>query len=315
MPDHGSDLPWTDEQWGRVQRTAQDAARKARVGSSFVPLVGPLPPGQAYVPTLTMTGPGIPAPRVRGEEQGGVPLNRLLVDDSTTTPLITISCNLYLTTTQAEDPDLAVALDMVCRAATLVGRAEDAYVFNGQIGSNAAPSAGAPPAPGVLSYAGGGPLPGLLNVLGATPAVPIAAAAPPATTAGQVLVDAVVDAITDLEDAGQYGPFGCVLGSTLYQVACTHFAGVLAPPSHQITSLLGGGPLLRSSAILSAPGPPAQDFGVIVALGCCSVDLVVGSDMHVSYVQRTLEPRHVLRVSERFVLRIKQPEAVCVIHT
>jgi hypothetical protein len=31
----------------------------------------------------------------------------------------------------------------------------------------------------------------------------------------------------------------------------------------------------------------------------------------VSYVQRTLEPRYVLRVSERFVLRMKQPEARC----
>jgi uncharacterized linocin/CFP29 family protein len=41
------------------------------------------------------------------------------------------------------------------------------------------------------------------------------------------------------------------------------------------------------------------------------IDLVVASDVHVSYVQLTLEPRYVLRVSERFVLRMKQPDAAC----
>jgi uncharacterized linocin/CFP29 family protein len=50
--------------------------------------------------------------------------------------------------------------------------------------------------------------------------------------------------------------------------------------------------------------------GVIVASAGAPIDLVVGTDVHVSYLQRSTEPRYVLRVSERVVLRLKQPQAV-----
>ena len=52
MPDHVTHLPWTDEQWAMMQRIVQEGARKARVASSFLPLMGPLPDGQASVPAL-----------------------------------------------------------------------------------------------------------------------------------------------------------------------------------------------------------------------------------------------------------------------
>jgi len=296
MPDDGSDLCWTDEQWATVQRTAQEAARKARVASSFLPLVGPLPPGQAYVPTLGMNTVALPGPL-----QFGQAMESLTVNDVRTTALITVSCNVHLTTTQADDPDLAAAIDMVCRAAALVGRLEDAYVFNGsQVGPNSAPHNIVPEL--VLQYTGADDNPGLLNVVGGP-----APAAMPAAGVGTDLVDAVNEAVGKLEEKGQYGPFACVLNGNLFLTACGIFPGSLVPPSDRIMPLLGGGPLLRSSSIPA--GPPQQ--GVVVALGCRPVDLVVGSDVHVSYVQRTLEPRYVLRVSERFVLRIKQPEAVC----
>ena len=67
---------------------------------------------------------------------------------------------------------------------------------------------------------------------------------------------------------------------------------------------LEGGPLLRSSVV-------PEDQGVVVSLAGSPIDLVIGSDMHVKFLQVTLEPRYVLRVSERFLLRIKQPEARC----
>lgn len=288
MTDHGSDLPWTDEQWATVQRAAQDAARKARVASSFLPLVGPLPPGQAYVPKLEMD------------------TAKLTVDDTETVPLVTISCNLSLGTTQVEDPELAATLDLVRRAAVLLGHVEDAYVFNGQTGKDAQP-------PGVtvsgVECKGGGKVEGLLDMATTSP-VTINASSQ-GSTKGDEFVNAIVSGITALEAAGDYGPFACVLGNELYTTATTMFKGSLVPPSDRIAPLLGGGPLLRSNAI--TPGG-TKGRGVIVALGCSAVDLVVASDVHVSYVQRTLAPSYVLRVSERFVWRIKQRAAVCVIN-
>ncbi|MGH3478296.1 MAG: encapsulin, partial [Nocardioidaceae bacterium] len=118
------------------------------------------------------------------------------------------------------------------------------------------------------------------------------------------LVRAVVASIEDLEGRGHYGPFACVLGHTLYEAANTPSEGSLVIPSDRIVPFLDGGALRRSSVV-----PDEQ--GVVVALAGSPIDLVVACDVHVSFVQLTLEPRYVLRVSERFVLRMKQPDARC----
>src|SRR5207248_5517021 len=131
MPD-SPQLPWTDEHWATVQRTVQESARKARVAGSFLPLVGPLPDGQASVPALPMGQPRLK--RYRGEAR-----RRLEVDDGQTLRLTTIACEVYLKTQQAEDPELSAACQMLGRAADLIGRLEDAIVFNGQPGPDKAP--------------------------------------------------------------------------------------------------------------------------------------------------------------------------------
>jgi len=57
--------------------------------------------------------------------------------------------------------------------------------------------------------------------------------------------------------------------------------------------------------------PP--DRGIVVALGGQPIELVLASDIDVRFLQATLEPRYVLRVFERLVLRIKELDAVCCI--
>ena len=58
-----------------------------------------------------------------------------------------------------------------------------------------------------------------------------------------------------------------------------------------------------------------RDEGVIVALGGSPVELVLACDINVDYLQRTLEGRYVIRVYERFALRIKEFDSVCRITT
>src|SRR5918997_1709729 len=124
MPEDAQ-LPWTDEQWATMQHIVQESARKARVASSFLPLIGPLPRGQASVPALHLDELSL-ADRLRGEAP-----RRLEIDDGETLRLTTIACEVYLRTQQAEDPDLASAKQMLRRAADILGRLEDAIVFNG----------------------------------------------------------------------------------------------------------------------------------------------------------------------------------------
>jgi uncharacterized linocin/CFP29 family protein len=317
MLDDGHHLPWTEEQWASMQAVVQEAARKARVASSFLPLVGPLPPGQASVPRLSMDVQPVgsvlgPPPHKGSHVLSGEASARLKVDDGKTLKLTTISCNVYLTTQQAEDSDLASARQMLGRAAAIIGRLEDAIVFNGQPSQR--PPAGAPQLSIWEVEGGGRKNPGLLTYpdpddkaswpKNLTEINLDAAYKGPASRGGytESLVSGIVAAIEALEELGQYGPFACVLGDVLYQAANTPSQGSLVLPGDRILPFLGG-PLLRSSAV-------PKDQGVVVALAGSPIDLVVASDVHVSYLQRSVEPRYILRVSERFVLRMKQAEAV-----
>jgi len=289
MSDDVTRLPWTDEQWATIQRTARDSARKARVASSFLPLVGPLPDGQASVPALAMSSSEIEA--YRGEAR-----QRLEVDDGLTLRLTTIACNVYLKMQQVEDPELASAKQMVGRAGDIIGRLEDAIVFNGQPETDIAPDkTGGIPA--VYTVRGGNMNSGLLGEEGSEREMTVDLA-----KGGADLVRAVVASVQDLEAKGHYGPFACVLGPSLYEAANAPMDGSLVIPSDRIMPFLDGGPLRRSSVV-------PDDQGLVIALAGAPIDLVVASDVHVSFVQLTLEPRYVLRVSERFVLRMKQPDA------
>jgi uncharacterized linocin/CFP29 family protein len=118
------------------------------------------------------------------------------------------------------------------------------------------------------------------------------------------IVDAVIEAIQNLEGRGQFGPFNVVLGHRLFTDVTSPLEKSLVLPSDRITPFLNGGLLLRSSTL------PA-DEGVVVAMAGAPVELVIGSDMDVRFLQVTLEPRYVLRVYERFALRVKQLDAIC----
>jgi uncharacterized linocin/CFP29 family protein len=284
-------LPWTDEQWTMVQRTVQESARKARVAGSFLPLVGPLPDGQASVPALPMSQPRLK--RYRGEAR-----RRLDVDDGKTLRLTTIACEVYLKTQQAEDPELSAACQMLGRAADLIGRLEDAIVFNGQPGPDKAPQIdGADVQPPIYTVRNGQQHGGLVT---GKPGEEVKW--DETTGYSENLVGSVVGAVASLEGRGHYGPFACVLGHRLYRAANTPSRHSLVLPSDRIVPFLDGGPLRRSSAV-------PEDLGVIVALAGSPIDLVVASDVHVRFLQLSVEPRYILRVSERFVLRMKQPEA------
>jgi len=299
MHDDGSRLPWTDEQWACIQSHVQESANRARIANSILPLVGPLPGGQASVPVLEMRQQ-TPAQGWYGSvgRQGSLP--RLDIDDSITRPLTTIAVEVFVRTQQAADPDLASTRQMLSRAAVIIGRLEDALVFEGQ------PGPGSPPTrdgkllvePEIYTVRGGERFAGLRTAAPATGEVTVA----PGETYGENLIRGVVEAVGYLESIGQYGPFGCVLGHDLFEAA-HHPSHYLVLPRDRFVPFLGGGPLLRSSTL------PA-DEGLIVASADAPIDLVIATDIHVSYLQRTMEPRYALRVSQRLTLRVKRPEAI-----
>ena len=281
-------LPWTDEQWDRVQQVITEEARKARVAANFLPIVGPLPPGSDYVSDdiLDYENERFPPPALR-----------MRVADTTTRRLCTLEVRVSLRGPQVADPELSSALQMFRRAANTLARLEDAIIFMGRTGNR--PNAGTANLAPIWTV---GPDAGA--DIGLSEAA-IVGAVPVTTTA--TLVTAVSDAIGEIEAAGHAGPFACVLDQGLFNLAQTSDRDSLVPPHDRILALLGGGPLLRSSALEARP---AQLGGVVMALGGAPVDLVVARDITLSFLQLTLEPRFVFRVHEKLVLRIKQEGAI-----
>lgn len=264
-------VPWTEEQWARVNQAIQEEAQRARVATKFLPLYGPLPPDTDFVRKVE-----IPA---------GAPLT---VKDTTTIELSTLQLKLHLRGAQLADPEMGSVLSAFRRAANIIARVEDAVVFNGLPLPTGTPTLG-------VEITGGQQSTGL---------VPVGAPAVPQVTDGDKLVDAVTNAIGDLETKGYFGPFAVVLSQSFF--AFTQQPNPTrqqVTPQDQIVPLLGGGSLLRCSAI-------PNGNGVVVALGGEPIELVVATDMSLQFLQLTTEPIYVFRVYEKLALRIKSNDAV-----
>jgi uncharacterized linocin/CFP29 family protein len=296
-------VPWTDEQWARVNQVVQEEAKRARVAATFLPLYGPLEADADYVRDQGITYPFI----------AGVPTQQLAIGDRDTMRLATLQVPVPVRNAQMADPEMTSALAVFRRAANVLARLEDAVVFRGLAPDPANPGGFAPPA-------GIGGLPGIWGITGALDAQGIWRLLPPLPPPGRSivipampivgrserLVTAISDAIGRLEGNGHFGPFAAVLGQQLFLVAQTPDPGSLVLPQDRIIPFLGGGPLLRSSTLDEFRG----FTGVVIALGGAPIELVVATDMCLQFLQVTAQPAFLFRVSEKIALRIKEPAAI-----
>jgi uncharacterized linocin/CFP29 family protein len=289
MIDSDSGVSWSAEQWNTVRRTVHDEALRARVAASFLPLFGPLDSDVQAVPRNLLK----------------VGANGLEVEDYDTMRLVTVSVNVQLRNAQMADPDLTSALIMFRRAAEIVARVEDAIIFNGQSGVDKGPRSGiaSKATIDVCKVSGGEASPGLLGA-GSGKVIPIQEPTAQHDLGPQVY-NAVVAAIQSIESRGYFGPFACVMGDTLFTAINTPIPNSMVLPREGIIPFLDA-PLLRSSTI-----PPEQ--AVLVSLRGAPVEIVVPSDISVRYLTTTPESKHVFRVQQKFVLRVKEPEAIGVL--
>jgi uncharacterized linocin/CFP29 family protein len=265
-------VPLTEDQWVRVNQAVQEEAQRARVAATFLPLYGPLPADTDFVRKVDVSEAG--------------PLE---AKDKQIIELSTLQVKVKLRGAQLADPELGSVLSVFRRAGNILARVEDALVFDGQDG--AAPIAAALG----VEIADDHGAPGLITD---------AVAGTPPVTDGDSLVAAVANAIGYLETNGHFGPFAVVLSQPLFLISLQPDPDrPQVTPQQQIIPLLGGGPLLRSSAI-------ANGLGIVVALGGDPIDLVVATDMSVQFLQLTTDPMYIFRVYEKLALRIKSEKAV-----
>jgi uncharacterized linocin/CFP29 family protein len=284
MGENDSQVPWTDEQWARVNQVIQQEASRARVAATFLPLFGPLPANTDFV----------------RKESIDTRQQQIKIEDTDTIKVPTLQVRVYLRGAQMADPEMKSALALFRRAANVLARLEDDIVFNGLSGPGM-PRRGLAGLQGIYGIQGGQDTRGLLEHVPEDPQKP--------QTKVEVLPDdsslvaRVSESIGKLEGSGHFGPFAVVLGQKLFLTAQTPNPGSLVLPQDRIIPFLGGGSLLRSSTL-------PEDHGVVVALGGEPVELIVATDMSLSFLQVTPDPIFVFRVFEKVVLRIKEPNAI-----
>jgi uncharacterized linocin/CFP29 family protein len=285
-------VPWTDEQWARVNKVVQEEASRARMAATFLPLLGPLPGDTDFVRQELI--------------QFAPPPNPIIILDKPVIQLATLQVRVAVRGAQMADPEMTSVLALFRRAANVLARLEDAVVFRGLVqdlpGQFAPPIDVGPPFPNrVWEIIGGQESNGLWRE-----ALPLAQWVPiawlPPEGRDTQLVSGIARAIGGLEARGHFGPFAVVLDQQLFLVAETP-SPALVLPQDRILPFLGGGPLLRSSTLDARSG-------VVVALGGEPVELVVATDVCVQFLQVTVDPHFVFRVCEKMALRIKEPEAI-----
>jgi uncharacterized linocin/CFP29 family protein len=334
-------VPWTDEQWARVNQVIQEEAKRARVAATFLPLYGPLDADADFVRRQEIRYPADEADRTAADADVTTALqayNRAVaneddatalaaqadfiaaeasvrrqatlgIDDRDTMRLATPQVIVPVRNAQMADPELASALALFRRAANVVARLEDAIVFRGLEPNPNRPTGGSFAPPGGLTG-----LPAIWQITGASAArglwtprpgpdwsMPISGTT--ANERGEQLVGAISKAVGRLEQHGHFGPFAVVLGQELFVVAQTPERGSLVLPQDRIIPFLGGGPLLRSSTLNDLAG-------LVVALGGAPIELVVATDMNLQFLQVSAEPVFLFRVSEKIVLRIRERGAI-----
>jgi uncharacterized linocin/CFP29 family protein len=296
-------VPWTDEQWARVNQVIQEEASRARVAATFLPLVGPLPGDTDFVRRERITYLGLPA-----HQQP--PPSRIAIDDRNIWQLATLQVKVRLRGAQMADPEITSALAMFRRAANIVARLEDAVVFRGLEPDLLNPGRFRPPLFPIgglqpVWEIGGGELEDGLWALVAG-RLWLRVRGFPRRRRGRFLVRAVSEAIGILERGGHFGPFAVVLDQGLFIIATTPEPNSMVLPQDRIIPFLGGGPLLRSSTLDN----PNIFTGLVLALGAAPFELVVATDMSLQFLQVTAEPEFLFRVRERMALRIKEPQAI-----
>ena len=204
-------VPWTEEQWARVNQAIQEEAQRARVAAKFLPLYGPLPPDTDFVRSVDIPDE---AP--------------LKINDKKIIQLSTLQLKVELRGAQLADPEMGSVLSLFRRAANILARLEDALVFKGQPDADQLP----PDTNNLKAQISGGQHShGLIDVGYVLTSTLV--------SNGATLVKAVTDAISHLETHGHFGPFAVVLPPDFFGLAQqpTHGRPQVTPKDRDCSAL------------------------------------------------------------------------------
>lgn len=266
--------PLSEEQWAGLDRAVAEAAKSFLVGRRFLSLFGPLGPGLELVPLEEPTGLTDAAVGTAVEEAGAAVTagqRRYL-----RLPLLAKDFRLdWRVLEQERRLELPFDTARAALAAQAVARAEDELIFQGRAD---------------LGLTGIFTAPGRLTAeLGDWSAAGAGYAS-------------VVAALEKFLAAGVYGPYALVASPRLY----AELNRVEKDTNLLTLDLVQR---LATAGVFTSP-VLAPNQAALIAVGAENLDLVVGFDLAVAYLE-TRNLSHYFRVLESVALRVKRPQAIC----
>jgi uncharacterized linocin/CFP29 family protein len=268
--------PLSRDEWAQLDAAAVATARRLLVGRRFLDLFGPLGAGLQEVPyqLFPPQEPAVVTVSVSDEPMPAPPGTRVLAP----VPLLYRDFLLpWRDLEEARRLHLPLSTDPAAAAAAQVALREDDLIVNGE---------GEAGTPGLLT------VPAALHTDAGEWATPGAAFR--ATTA----------AIQRLLSAGFPPPYALLVNPVAFAHLQRVYAGSGVLEVAHVRALVQGG-VYQTSAIRTAPG-------LVLALGAHNVDLALGQDLTIAY----LGPHgmsQLFRVFETLTVRIKRPQAICVL--
>ena len=248
-------VPWPDEVWKTIHRAVHDEMMRASAGAQFLPhhIVHPktmsISPDTIVDAQLDATLPGGTA--ASGGSSAALPPLTLSIDEGQTIRLNEIWTEFALTTQQVHDaseaknPEFTSAVTLARRAAQYLALAQDAVIFQGQVGYSSpffqqfvrsrpgqipmdsgllsimpaatpAPPAATPPYYTPANY----PFPSQGPFASSNPTILVPRASTSGTAGGPIWGDEIFAAATTaysmLQSQGQSGPYALILHTVPY---------------------------------------------------------------------------------------------------
>jgi uncharacterized linocin/CFP29 family protein len=264
-------LAWPNELWARLDQAVHAEVDRTGVAGKMLPLQGPMPEATT-----------VPADVI--DER------TMTVPDDVVLPIVELSVEFALSRAQVDgEATLGAGVTLATRAANLLAQAEDLLVLQGD-------SAAAHPIFEQVKQRGSAG-PGLLAAAPAEIEVPSSAG-----HAGEQTVGALARAYAELASKGQSGPYALALHTQQYANIFEPLENTLVMPVDRLRPLLTQG-LFGTAAL-------PENSGLVLSVGGSTIDLVVGVEPAVAFLQVGTGGMYHFRVFERLAVRLKDPAAL-----
>jgi uncharacterized linocin/CFP29 family protein len=264
-------LAWPDELWFRLDQAVHTEVDRTGIVGKILPVQGPMPDATT-----------VPADVI--DER------TMTVPDDAVLPIVELSVEFALSEAQVDgEATLGAAVTLATRAANLLAQAEDLIVLQGE-------SAAAHPIFEHVKQRGSSGQ-GLLAAASVGIDVPS-----PNGHGGERTVEAVARAYAELASKGRWGPYALVLQTQQYADIFEPLANTLVMPVDRLRPLVARG-LFGTAAL-------PENSGLVLSVGGSTMDLVVGVEPAVAFLQVDKGGMYHFRVFERLVLRLKDAEAL-----